>query len=66
MPDFPHLKLPFKVEGIIKPSSRRPNFQTSDRTKQNRGDGRKQHGEYLGTSANNLVERWNENLLYLK
>jgi len=60
MPDFPHLKLPFKVEGVIKPSSRRPNFQAGERTNQNRGVGRKQHGEYLGTSANNLVERWNE------
>ena len=60
MPDFPHLKLPLKVDGVIKPSSRRPNFQAGERTNQNRGDGREQHGEYLGSSAKNLVEKWNE------
>ena len=60
MPDYPHLKLPFKVEGVIKPSSRRPNFQAGEKTNYNRGNGRQQHGEYLGASANNLVERWKE------
>lgn len=60
MPDFPHLKLPYKVEGVIKPSPKRPYFKAGERTNQNRGDGRNHHGKYLAGSAKNLVEQWNK------
>ncbi len=59
MPDFPHLKLPFKVDGVIKPSNRRPRTVPNERTVNNR-ENRQQHGQYLGGSANALIDRWNE------
>ncbi len=58
MPDFPHLKLPFKVEGSAKPprggSRDKLAKERTDKNKENRSS----HGEYLGNSANILVEKW--------
>jgi len=59
MPDFPHLKLPFKVDGVIKPSNRRFGTEPNERTVGNRVN-RQQHGQYLGASANKLLERWKD------
>ena len=59
MSDFPHLKLPFKVAGVIRPSK---GYSTKiDKiTLENKERRRQQHGEYLGTSANTLINRWRE------
>lgn len=59
MPDFPHLKLPFKVDGVIKPSNRRFSTEANERTVSNKQN-RQQHGQYLGSSANTLLSRWND------
>lgn len=58
MPDFPHLKLPFKVEGSAKPprggSRDKLAKERTDKNKKNRST----HGEYLDNSANTLIEKW--------
>ena len=62
MADFPHLKLPFKVEGRAKPFKGRfkRNSQAEAITNANKGENRQNHGQKLGNSANNLIEKWNE------
>ncbi|MBP6302140.1 MAG: S8 family peptidase [Bacteroidia bacterium] len=60
MPDFPHLKLPFKVRGLAKVKfggSR--NTEAEAITAKNR-ENRKGHGEYLGASVNQLLDNWNK------
>ncbi|MEX0966405.1 MAG: S8 family peptidase [Bacteroidia bacterium] len=61
MADFPHLKLPFKVEGRTKPfkGGGKRNPQAEAITNVNKGINRQYHGEYLGNSANTLIEKWN-------
>ncbi|MFZ1424811.1 MAG: S8 family peptidase [Saprospiraceae bacterium] len=62
MPDFPHLKLPFKIEGRAKSSKRGGgrNPQAEAITNANKNENRQQHGEYLGTSAQTLIGKWND------
>ena len=62
MADFPHLKLPFKVEGRAKPfkGGFKRNPQAEAITNANKGENRQNHGQKLGNSANNLIEKWNE------
>ena len=61
MPDFPHLKLPFKVEGRAKPfrGGGKRNPQAEAITNANK-ENRQNHGQYLGNSANTIVDKWNE------
>src|SRR5689334_7918623 len=59
MADFPHLKLPFKVEGTIRPSNRRPRTQTSQVTIANKAN-RQQHGQYLEGAASSIIQNWEE------
>ena len=61
MPDFPHLKLPFKIEGRAKPFGGfgKRNKQAEAITKANK-ENRQNHGQYLGNSARTLIENWNE------
>ena len=61
MADFPHLKLPFKVEGRAKPfkGGGKRNPQAEAITNTNKAN-RQNHGQYLGNSANTLVDNWNE------
>jgi subtilisin family serine protease len=58
MPEFPHLKLPVKVEGSAKPNGRgsRDKFAKA-KTNENK-ENRQNHGQYLGSSANTLIESW--------
>jgi subtilisin family serine protease len=61
MPDFPHLKLPFKVEGSAKPfgggGKKDPNSTAiTNRNKENR----QQHGQFLSNSADTLINKWEE------
>lgn len=62
MADFPHLKLPFKVEGRAKPfkGGGKRNPQAEAMTNANKGKNRQNHGQKLVNSANNLIEKWNE------
>ncbi|HDY67151.1 MAG TPA: S8 family peptidase [Candidatus Scalindua sp.] len=57
MPDFPHLKLPYKVAGVIKPKTWKGGPPPGQNTIDNKNQ-RKQHGENLGNSANELVAKW--------
>ncbi len=66
MNDYPHLKLPFKVEGVIKLQQGRWGRETNELTLNNRGENRKYHGEYLGTSANSIVSNWDRKRNKLK
>lgn len=59
MSDFPHLKLPFKVDGVIRPSSQKYSYKIGEITRENKENRRQQHGEYLKNSANNLIDKWN-------
>ena len=59
MSDFPHLKLPFKVDGVIRPSSQKYSPKIGEITRENKENRRQQHGEYLKNSANNLIDKWN-------
>lgn len=60
MADFPHLKLPFKVEGRSKPlNPGRPNLAAKAITDFNKGN-RIKHGEYLGESAASSVKKWKD------
>ncbi|WP_312297946.1 S8 family peptidase [Chryseobacterium sp.] len=59
MPEFPHLKLPFKVDGILKPSGKRPRNNKSEITLNNKRN-RQEHGDYLNNSAQSLNKRWVE------
>lgn len=61
MPDFPHLKLPFKVEGIIKPkkSGFAPDRRAKAITDANR-ENREGHGEKLSSSGLSIIKRWEE------
>lgn len=61
MADFPHLKLPFKVEGRAKPFKGRGqrNPQAEAITNANKAN-RQNHGQYLGNSATTLIDNWNE------
>ncbi|MBN8666551.1 MAG: S8 family peptidase [Chitinophagales bacterium] len=61
MADFPHLKLPFKVEGRAKPfkGGGQRNPQAEAMTNANKAN-RQNHGQYLGNSAATLVDKWNE------
>lgn len=58
MADFPHLKLPFKIEGRPKPKiggARNPEaVAITDANKKNR----QVHGQYLKNSAKGLIENW--------
>ncbi len=61
MPDFPHLKLPFKVEGSAKPfgggGKKDPNAVA--KTNQNK-ENRQQHGQFLSNAADTLINKWEE------
>lgn len=59
MPEFPHLKLHFKVDGILKPSGRRL-INTPNQTTLNNKRNRQEHGSYLSDSAQSLSRRWIE------
>lgn len=65
MTEFPHLKLPLKVEGIIKTPPRFGGKDPNKTTTNNKGANRYKHGEYLGNTARNLIKNWDE-LLELK
>ena len=60
MPDFPHLKLPFKVEGNTKTQgggNRNPNSKAiTDANKERR----QEHGQYLKSSAETLILQWEQ------
>ena len=62
MADFPHLKLPFKVEGRANPfkGGSRRNAEAEAITNTNKENNRQDHGRMLGSSANTLIEKWNE------
>ncbi|MBX7056257.1 MAG: S8 family peptidase [Pyrinomonadaceae bacterium] len=55
MAEFPHLKLPFKVEGSARPGRAVKNAQAE--TVQNK-ENREKHGQKLNHSANELVGWW--------
>lgn len=58
MPEFPHLKLPFKVEGSAKPKGGGSRDKLAKaKTNENR-DNRQNHGQYLNSSANTIIESW--------
>lgn len=58
MPEFPHLKLPLKVEGSAKPKVGGSRDKLAKaKTNENKAN-RQNHGEYLGSSANTLIEKW--------
>jgi hypothetical protein len=60
MADFPHLKLPFKVQGTSKPKgggSR--SVEAKDRTLTNK-EHRAQHAEYLNGSAGRIKDEWDK------
>lgn len=57
MPKFPHLKLPFKLEGATKPGRAFPKAQPL--TTQNK-ENRQAHGQYLQRSAADLIDWWDE------
>jgi len=61
MPEFPHLKLPFKIEGRAKPfkGGGKRNLQAEAITNSNK-ENRQNHGQYLRSSAETVVEKWNE------
>ena len=58
MPEFPHLKLPFKVEGSAKPKGGGGRDKFAKATTNENKDNRLNHGQYLGASANTLIENW--------
>jgi len=58
MSDFPHLKLPFKIEGVLRPTLNLFFSKAGERTIINKGDRRQQHGEYLSRTADILIEKW--------
>lgn len=60
MSNYPHLKLPLTIGGIIKPPKGRPIKNEDLRTQFNKGVGRKKHGEHLLNSAITVVEKWDE------
>lgn len=60
MADFPHLKLPFKVEGSAKP--KRGGGRNTDAeaiTNYNKLN-RQKHGQYLGDSAKEIIRKWSD------
>ncbi|GEJ47611.1 S8 family peptidase [Chryseobacterium sp. ON_d1] len=59
MPEFPHLRLPFKVDGILKPSGKRPRTKKHEITLHNKRN-RQEHGNYLSNSAQSLSRSWTE------
>ncbi|MBR2649862.1 MAG: S8 family peptidase [Sediminibacterium sp.] len=58
MPEFPHLKLPFKVEGSAKPKGGGSRDKLAKAKTNENKENRQNHGQYLGSSANTLVENW--------
>lgn len=58
MPEFPHLKLPFKVEGSAKPKGGGSRDKLAKAKTNDNKDNRQNHGQYLGSSANTIVENW--------
>jgi hypothetical protein len=60
MSEFPHLKLPLRVAGALKPSSKGNRSKPNEITNLNKGEGRQKHGEYLKNSAHYLIEKWNK------
>jgi hypothetical protein len=59
MAEFPHLKLPFKVEGSAKPPKGGGRNKLAKATTEENKDNRQRHGEYLSYSANTLIDNWN-------
>ncbi|MEQ8364295.1 MAG: S8 family peptidase [Cyclobacteriaceae bacterium] len=60
MAEFPHLKLPFKIQGTIKPKGGgKRNVEAEAKTKTNKTN-RAQHGEYLSDSANKIRDAWSK------
>ncbi|MEQ8303125.1 MAG: S8 family peptidase [Cyclobacteriaceae bacterium] len=60
MAEFPHLKLPFKIQGTTKPKGGgKRNVEAEAKTKENKTN-RAQHGEYLSDSANNIRDAWSK------
>ena len=55
MSDYPHLKLPFRVAGLVKPQGfkNKPNPNTIKFKNQ-----RQSHGEYLMNSASSIFNHW--------
>jgi len=61
MPDFPHLKLPFKIEGTAKPftGGGKKDANSVAITNKNK-ENRQQHGQILKNAADILIEKWEE------
>jgi subtilisin family serine protease len=60
MSDFPHLKLPFKVEGNSKPGGfPKRNLNSKAITVANK-EHRQEHGQYLKGSAETLILKWDQ------
>lgn len=58
MPDFPHLKLPFKVEGSAKTNRGGSRDENSKAITEKNKTYRAEHGSYLGSSAKELIVNW--------
>lgn len=61
MSEFPHLKLPFRIEGRAIPPvwGRNKNPQAEALTNFNKNENRQKHGEYLGNSISEIISKWN-------
>ena len=61
MAEFPHLKLPFKIEGSAKPSGGggKKDPASLAKTAANKNN-RQGHGQYLGGSADTLIAKWEQ------
>lgn len=57
MSDFPHLKLPSKVEGDVKPQK---NFSKAAASTIKNKENRQEHGQALNSSAEKLILQWEQ------
>lgn len=61
MSEFPHLKLPFKIEGSAKPfgGGGKKNAEAAAHTAANKAN-RQGHGQGLSTAVNSLITKWEQ------
>lgn len=60
MPDFPHLKLPFKVEGNTKTQGGGKRTSNSKAITEANKERRQEHGQYLKGSVKTLILQWEQ------
>lgn len=60
MSDFPHLNLPYKIQGVVPPKQNKINPNTL--TIQNKNN-RLLHGQYLRDAANKIIDNWKKKLV---